>query len=188
MPRLLDLFDAFVCMVFQTAPAPQEPPLVIRPEPPPVVIIQAPQEPPKAPKWEDGYVSPPHYGFGVIQYKLGTWKTLAEAKAHAADFRHEMQARDPDVRGYPRSLSWWGIITMVIPDHRDTYSVVLNGVTRSRGDALCVWLSHDGGPYAFNEDGSLWVAWPAWTSRGRGRTCKAWVDSVWSGGRSGVGD
>jgi len=177
MPRISDLFNALVCFVFQTVPPPVEPPLTIRPETFPVVISPAPQ-PVEDP--EHGYIPAPQYEFGVVYYKLGTWKTQAEAKAHAADFRQEMQVRDRTrfEHPYPR-LSPWAVIVIVVPDLHDTYSIVLNGVAPWAGDALCMWLTHDGGPYALNEDGSPWVAWPAWTTRGAsktkrdtGRTCK----------------
>ena len=177
-PRISDLFNALVCFVFQTAPPPVEPPLTIRPETFPVTMKVPPVMTPT--DMVDDYIEPPAYDFGAAYYKLGTWKTKAEAKAHAADFRLEMQVRDKN--HLPNSqLSPWSVIVMVVPDLHNTYSIMLNGVSPRAGDALCWWLTHDGGPYAVNEDGSPWVAWPAWTTRNpwtwkkprdTGRTCK----------------
>ena len=177
IPRVSDLFNALVCFVFQTAPPPVEPPLTIRPETFPVVAV-----PPVMAKTDmvDEYIEPPPYDMGFAYYKLGTWKTKEEANVHAADFRLEMQVRDRSRFEFRYSqLSPWSTIVMIVPDLHNTFSVMLNGVSPVAGDALCVWLTHDSGPYAVNEDGSPWVAWPAWTTRGprktkreTGRTCK----------------
>jgi hypothetical protein len=170
----LELFNALCVTLGITAATPK---VTIQPEP--VVLLRKIPKPP--PKVENrGHQPPPSFGkqWGFARYRLGNWKTRAEAREAEVGLRMELQTRDLAARFYmegrvlKRALSPWGVHLVVIPDLGSTFSLVLYDITPYQGAEFCPWLTHDSWPYGVNPDGTPWSAWPAWTRRGRGRTCE----------------
>lgn len=142
---------------------------VMQPEPIREVVVESrPIQTPSPPSLLDLPSKPPEYVFGGRSYRLGTWKTRQEAEVNARDLRFELKTR----QGYSTTKNPWGLYLAVVPDLKDTFTLVITYVMPQAGDRFCRWLSTDAGPRATNEDGSSWVAWPAWTRRKPHRMCK----------------
>jgi len=121
---------------------------------------------PKPDDWPSCIEAPPyHQGFAVVI--IGNTVDKRSALNIANDFRLEMKVRQL------HGPKLWNPLVAVVPYYGNRWVAVVNGVAWYGGYQLCEWLRHDCTPkHVVNKDGTKWIAWPDWTSRGSGRTCE----------------